>query len=194
MKTAAAAAVNSVRDQECGAAPAKTVGKPSQIRQNNESALACADPLWSGVEVRHRRIGAGSEIKKLRDMGTSFANSGVMWKCRCDCWVVGVETCPNCATTWREQQPGAKPAFWARALGGFRRAGRTCQTVGQRIFVLCGACRHMNWYMQSTVRDMRSFQTVCEKCGSATQCEGVAPVLAAHNTRKALRRQAQAAG
>ena len=126
-------------------------------------------------------------------MGNSFTNTGAMWKCRCDCWVVGVDKCPHCDATWREQQPGAKPQFWTRALGSLRPARRAGPAVGQRIYVLCGACRHMNWYMLSTVRDMRSFQTVCEKCGSATRCEGVAPVLAAQHTRKALRRQAQAA-
>jgi hypothetical protein len=118
---------------------------------------------------------------------------GVMWKCRCESWVVGVVRCPNCSTTWREQQSGARPAFWSRAFSGLRAARQTCQSIGHRVYVACAACRHMNWYMLSTVRDMRSFQTVCEKCGSATQCEGSEPVLAAQNTRKALRRQAQAA-
>jgi len=106
--------------------------------------------------------------------------------------VVGVVKCPHCSTGWREQQSGAKADFWSRAFGGLRPAKPTCQSVGQRVYVACGACRYVNWYMLSTVRDMRSFQTVCEKCGSATQCEGSAPVLAAQNTRKALRRQAQA--
>jgi hypothetical protein len=118
---------------------------------------------------------------------------GAMWKCRCDCWVVGALRCPDCSTTWREQQFGAKPAFWSRAFSGLRRPPkRTCQSASQRIYVQCAACRHMNWYMQATIRDMHSFQTVCEKCGSATQCDSSEPVLAAQNTRKALRRQALA--
>jgi hypothetical protein len=119
---------------------------------------------------------------------------GAMWKCRCESWVIGAVKCPHCAATWREQQPGAKPDLWTRAWGNLRPARPASLTVGQRVYVACGACRHMNWYMLSTVRDMRSFQTVCEKCGWTTQCEGAEPVLAAQNTRKALRRQAQTAG
>ena len=123
-------------------------------------------------------------------MGGASAVMGTMWRCGCESWVVGAVKCPHCFTTRREHQTGAKPAFWSRAFGRPRRpSSRTAQTAGQRLYVLCAACRHMNWYMLSTVRDLRSFQTVCEHCGSAARCEGSEP--APRNTPEALRRQVQ---